>query len=353
MSLTIIIPTHNEEKQIAKCLATLLAQQKDFDFKIIIADGCSSDNTLETINKFAKEHKSIKVLINKNKDAASGRNLALANCNSQYIAFIDSDAYPTKNWIKTIFSSLHILDPENIIGFGGPDIPPPVQSIYAQIIDQALRSYLASGSFLNLSAQHKNISTIKTVKHIPTCNLIVKKAAFDKIGLFDTSFIKGQDLEWSTRAHRKGLRFLYLPQLVVYHHKKDNLVSLFKQVYKWATAKNYVCQKHGTNIFYLLPFAAALLILLSLICSIYIKELRTINLSLIIIYTILVLTESIRISIRNKFLNILYAILCFIIIHSSYILGFLHGYIKPLTSFDVQKAKKKTREHNLQSTKNK
>ena len=70
--------------------------------------------------------------------AGFSRNIGIKFSKSKYVAFIDSDAYPSINWLKNAVKIFH--DP-SIHAVGGPDIPFKSQS-YSQKI-----TYLCHGSF--------------------------------------------------------------------------------------------------------------------------------------------------------------------------------------------------------------
>ena len=42
-------------------------------------------------------------LLTKSNSIAEKRNLSVDKCKSKYIIFLDSDAYPNKNWIESTF----------------------------------------------------------------------------------------------------------------------------------------------------------------------------------------------------------------------------------------------------------
>ncbi len=61
MNISIIIPAHNEEKYITKCLESFISQTIQPD-KLIIVDDNSSDNTYKITSEFAEKYNWIKVL---------------------------------------------------------------------------------------------------------------------------------------------------------------------------------------------------------------------------------------------------------------------------------------------------
>jgi len=89
--ISIVLPSYNSKKYIAITIESILNQDY-LNWELIITDDCSTDNTVEILNKYAKKDKRILVhKLNVNSGAAVARNNSLKHCSSMYIAFIDSD----------------------------------------------------------------------------------------------------------------------------------------------------------------------------------------------------------------------------------------------------------------------
>lgn len=59
--LTIIMPSYNRGQWIAKSLDSILMQETDYGYEIIIADDASTDNTLKIAKEYQKNiRKSLK-----------------------------------------------------------------------------------------------------------------------------------------------------------------------------------------------------------------------------------------------------------------------------------------------------
>ena len=71
MSLSIIIPVHNEIKQLKVTIKKLLTLKKKINFEIIFIDDFSFDGSYEMIKKFQKRSKLIKVFRNPKKGLGS------------------------------------------------------------------------------------------------------------------------------------------------------------------------------------------------------------------------------------------------------------------------------------------
>lgn len=90
--ISIIIPAYNEEKNIARCLNSVLAQTFE-NFEAICIDDGSTDRTTEIIKSFAEKDERIILLKNPDKGVSSARNFGIENAKGNYIGFVDSDDF--------------------------------------------------------------------------------------------------------------------------------------------------------------------------------------------------------------------------------------------------------------------
>lgn len=87
--VSVIMPTYNAQEYIDKTMESILNQTFN-DYEIIIIDDCSSDKTLDIVEKFHDPR--IKIYINEvNKGVAFSRNMAIEHSRGEYIAIMDHD----------------------------------------------------------------------------------------------------------------------------------------------------------------------------------------------------------------------------------------------------------------------
>ncbi len=95
-SISIVIPTFNSAKILPLCLDSIKAQEYLGKTEIIIADGGSTDNTLEIARKYTD-----KIYPNPLKTGEAGKAVGVRHSKGEIIALIDSDnVLPTKDWLK-------------------------------------------------------------------------------------------------------------------------------------------------------------------------------------------------------------------------------------------------------------
>lgn len=89
--VSIIMPTYNCGKFIAKTIDSVLAQTYD-NWELIIVDDRSKDNTKEIVETYQKDDKRIKYyMLEVNSGAAVARTEAMKLATGSYMAFLDSD----------------------------------------------------------------------------------------------------------------------------------------------------------------------------------------------------------------------------------------------------------------------
>jgi len=86
--VSVILPTWNRANWLEESIQSVL-QQTFSDFEIIVIDDGSSDKTNEIIKKYSKQIRSITFV--KNMGVSFARNAAISSCDSEWIAFLDSD----------------------------------------------------------------------------------------------------------------------------------------------------------------------------------------------------------------------------------------------------------------------
>lgn len=100
MKVSVLIVTYNHEKYITEALDSVLMQQVDFDYEIVIGDDCSTDNTRNILLRYHRKNpEKIRLLLQERNLGFNGKyNFieTLNACQGQYFAMLEGDDY----WIS-------------------------------------------------------------------------------------------------------------------------------------------------------------------------------------------------------------------------------------------------------------
>lgn len=104
--VSVIIPVYNSGKYLKRTLESVINQTFK-DFEVLCVNDCSTDNSLEILEEFAKQDKRIKIINNtKNIGSALSRNAGIDNARGEYIYFLDSDDYIEQKYLECMVEKI-------------------------------------------------------------------------------------------------------------------------------------------------------------------------------------------------------------------------------------------------------
>jgi glycosyltransferase involved in cell wall biosynthesis len=140
------------------------------------------------------------------------RNWAIKRAKGDYLAFIDSDAYPPEDWLDNALMILRL----GYIGVCGPGVLPYDASLLEQATDLVYKCL--PFSYRVTPKAHR------IVTDFPTFNLVVKKT-----DLQFQPYLTGEDTLYCKELSERG-KILYTPILTVYHYRRPLFRPYWKQI---------------------------------------------------------------------------------------------------------------------------
>ena len=102
--ISIIVPVYKTEKKLARCIESILNQTLK-DFELILVDDGSPDKSRQICDEYAQKDSRIKVIHQSNQCAAAARNNGIKASCGEYIGFVDSDDYISKNYFEMLITA--------------------------------------------------------------------------------------------------------------------------------------------------------------------------------------------------------------------------------------------------------
>jgi cellulose synthase/poly-beta-1,6-N-acetylglucosamine synthase-like glycosyltransferase len=178
------------------------------------------------------------------------RDFGVGRSSGEILAFLDDDTFPTKDWLH--YAIPHFADPA-VGAIGGPAVTPPSDGILQQASGLVYQSRLGGGNYAYRYIPKEQ----RDVDDYPTCNLLVRRKAFEIAGGFDTTFWPGEDTKLCLAIVRDlGLRIVYEPGAVVYHHRRPLFSGHLGQVRSYALHRGYFAKRFpetSLRLSYFLP----------------------------------------------------------------------------------------------------
>ena len=108
MKLSIIIPVYNTEQTLGRCINSVLQSSLN-DFEIILINDGSTDNSANICESYKNSYpQQIQVIHQKNQGLSAARNAGLDISKGQYVTFIDSDDYISKDLYCHLLEQLNV-----------------------------------------------------------------------------------------------------------------------------------------------------------------------------------------------------------------------------------------------------
>ncbi|MBU4310774.1 glycosyltransferase [bacterium] len=280
--ISIIIPTKEFDEDLKECLDYCL--KLDYpDYEIIVLP----DRPKKIF------YSRTKIVSTGEKGPAEKRDIGIKHAQGSILAFLDADAFPTKNWLK---NAVKYFADREIGAIGGPAITPPTDNFRQKAGGLILSSLFISGALV-----YRYIPCRKReVDDYPTCNLLVRKEVMNRTGGFSTKFWPGEDTELCLRITRDLKKeILYVPDVQVYHHRRPLLKPHLQQVTHYALHRGYFVKKFpqtSLRLVYFLPAIFLLAVFFGWLLIFLHPLLITIYLAFVLVYLSFYLFHALKIS---------------------------------------------------------
>ena len=109
MKISLILPVYNVEQYVERCLLSCINQDvSSNDYEIIVINDGTKDNSLEIIQRIAKNNDNIIVFSQENAGLSAARNKGLSMAKGDYVWFIDTDDRIVENCLGEILNKLYV-----------------------------------------------------------------------------------------------------------------------------------------------------------------------------------------------------------------------------------------------------
>jgi len=307
--VTIIIPFKELSRLVEKCIEKCLnLNYKNYDVLLL------PDKKLK--NKFKK----CKIISTGPIYPSEKRNIGIEKSDCEICAFIDSDAYPvSKNWIS---NAVKFFDYTNIGAVGGPNLVPEDSSLLEKASADVIYSKLCAGG--NYPIRRYKVKGTYEYREIASSNLFVRRELLKKIGGFDPHQLTSEDSKLCFQINKLGKKVIFVPDVAVYHKRRRLFWPHTKRVFIEGRNKAFIFKEIFSfdKFFYFFPSLFVLGLIFGFILSFLFEIIKWIYMTIILLYLLLVLIESLRL---KPFKRALIVFIGIISTHLSYGSGFIKG----------------------------
>ena len=218
MKISIIIPCHNEERSVRATVASCLNQSRKPDEILIINDG-STDRTSQILATFGRQVRVVTIPVaTGNKSHAQEYGLKFIS--GDVFITTDGDTILDKDFVKYVEEDFQNERVTAVAGY--------VRSLPYNWLTACRAFEYAVGQNLHKLAQHY----INFLFVIPGAAGAFRTKDFFKHITFDHDTVT-EDLDFTYRLHRKGLKVFYDRRIVVFTQDPNTLRAYVNQMRRW------------------------------------------------------------------------------------------------------------------------
>jgi len=222
--LSAVVCAYNEERNIDRCVRSLLATGYP-DLEVIVCDDGSEDRTAE----IAEGHP-VTVIRLPRGGLSRARNAGLEMASGDIVAYLDADAECSSEWPFHLALSLE----DGAAATGGPNVPFPD----AGFVERAVAA--CPGNPRQVLLSHDR------AEHVPGCNMAFRREVLAEVGGFDPRYrTAGDDVDLCWRLVDAGHRIAYAPAALVYHHRRATVRGYLRQQRGYGRAERLLADVHG------------------------------------------------------------------------------------------------------------
>ncbi len=226
MTISIIIPAYNVEKNIGACLDALRPQISDADEIIVVDDG-SRDAT-----RAVAEARGVRVIAQENRGAAAARNVGAQNARGDLVLFLDGDCVPEQNWVQAMLAPL--VDSE-IVGACGMK-----QTKQRGIVPRFIQ--------MEFDYRYDNERARRYIDFVDSGTAAYRRAIFLENGGFDARLADAEDVDLSYRLSERGYRMAFTENAIVYDPHPESLIEYLRRKFTYAFWRAQVYARYPTKL---------------------------------------------------------------------------------------------------------
>ena len=231
--VSVLIPCRNEERYIARCLESILANDYPKErMEILVVDGKSGDQTREIVKGYEERYQQVRLVDNPQKNIPAAMNVGIRSAKGDTVLKMDAHSTYQSSHVRLCVEYQEKYGAENVGGVWR--MMPGSSTAMAQCIVLCMAHRFGSGN-----------AKIKVGTTQPTWTDSVafgcfKKELFSRIGLFDERLKGGSDMDMNMRIRAAGGRILLVPEIVVNYSADATLKKFWKHNFADGVWTSYV-----------------------------------------------------------------------------------------------------------------
>jgi glycosyltransferase involved in cell wall biosynthesis len=239
MKVTVVITTYNRQKILEKAIRAYLHQRRPLpDFEMLVVDDGSTDGTEEAVARHTVAAAvPIRFFRQENRGLAAARNSGIRRVDSEILLFVDDDIIPSEDLVAEHLRWHEEHPQPNVAVLGRTVWSPEIH------VTPFMKWYGQAGALLDLRGIERKIEL--DAHHFYGGHMSLKPDFLRRNGMYDEGLktYGWEDFELGYRLFQRGLRLLYNPAAVGYHHQSMTFADACRRAQKAEASRRALEQR--------------------------------------------------------------------------------------------------------------
>lgn len=237
-AVSVVLPVLNEARDIGDLLDQVVSQVSPQDgFEVIVADGGSTDATLEIVSGFVDRWPNVRLISNAKMLSSAGRNVGARAATGKYVLFLDGHCHiPLDDYLVRMVEIFESTKAECLCR------PQPLNRIpeneWAKAISMARHSRLGHAAGSDIYGSTPGFTDPRSA------GAAYVRARIEELGGYDERFDACEDVEFNHRVAEAGLLAYVHPDLSVHYRPRSSPKGLFYQMARYGRGRARLMFRH-------------------------------------------------------------------------------------------------------------
>jgi len=229
--LSVVIPVYNPGPLLREQLAALTQQRVEVGWEVVLADNGCTDGSLAAVQELPTSFPLRVIDASARRGPSFARNAGVAAARGSWVAFCDSDDVVDREWLSRLWDARvlgeivcgawdvkALNDTRELKARGGPD--------YGTALPDGPCGFLP---------------------YAPSCNVLLTRALFDKLGGWDESLPYCEDVDLSWRAQLAGASLGFAADAVVKYRFRSSLPAMMRQIRRYKATEALLFRRYRSR----------------------------------------------------------------------------------------------------------
>ncbi len=204
--ITVCVCTYKRPQFLTRLLKELQRQETEelFSYSVVVVDNDQKQSANNVVSECRSDFSlEINYCVEPQQNIALARNKAVENAKGDFIAFIDDDELPIKDWLLTLFKTCNKHRVDGVLG--------PVKPYF----EEEPPEWVVKGKFYDRPSY--NTGFVIDWRKGRTGNALLKRQMFNTVEqAFNPEFLTGEDQDFYRRMIEKGCVFIWCNEAVAH-----------------------------------------------------------------------------------------------------------------------------------------